>query len=507
MAQAKLRAEQIAGRASDRAQEEIDQALRQAAERYVTGVAPAKDAAWPKWITGIVLFRDAVPTAVVPPEEPRIVGILATRLMGRPASSFGVRMPARTEVGFERVGDETVVTAWGDYFDAEARTVAVAITIDSRALASELLDAVVAADATLELAPAGRSGGPWDQPLAGALRMWSLRPAAWFVAEQNSTVLVQTLTYVGLTSLALAALLLAMWMLTRAVRREVSLAELKSNFVADVSHELKTPLALIRLYAETLQSGRVPSEEKRREYYDIIARESTRLTNLINNILDFARIEAGRREYELLPIDAADTIRRTYEAYLPQLEQAGFTHQLTIAPDLPTIDADADAVSQILVNLMSNAIKYSADEKHVLVEVAPDVRRDRRGILISVHDRGIGIRPEDRAFLTQGFYRASHSHVRQQTGTGLGLALVKHIVEVHGGSLDIETRLVKGSTFRVFLPAADSPRMTVGGSGSRADGPRQPEVEPRRPEDASGSLADSPPGPAIHGGRLSEPRP
>ncbi|MEK7732341.1 MAG: histidine kinase dimerization/phospho-acceptor domain-containing protein, partial [Planctomycetota bacterium] len=125
----------------------------------------------------------------------------------------------------------------------------------------------------------------------------ALQPDKAFVEEQRRTVVVLMLVYGGLTAAALATLLIAMWLLLRLVRREMALSELKANFVADVSHELKTPLALIRLFAETLQAGRVPSDEKRNEYYSVILRESNRLTNLINNILDFSRIDAGRKEY------------------------------------------------------------------------------------------------------------------------------------------------------------------------------------------------------------------
>ncbi len=275
-----------------------------------------------------------------------------------------------------------------------------------------------------------------------------------FLEEHNRTLLAYTLLYVGLTFAALAALVLAMWILLRLVRREMALAELKANFVADVSHELKTPLALIRLYAETLQSGRVPSDEKRGDYLNIILRESTRLTNLINNILDFARIDAGRKEYQLQPTNVVEVIRQTYDSYRPQLDHMGFTHRLTVDEPLPRVDADADAIAQILINLVNNAVKYSDEEKYLAIELTPDTRRDRRGVLISVHDRGIGILPEDRARLTEGFFRASDPRVREQSGTGLGLALVRHIVDAHQGSLDIESRLVKGTTFRVFLPAS-----------------------------------------------------
>jgi len=275
-----------------------------------------------------------------------------------------------------------------------------------------------------------------------------------FVEEQRRTVVVLMLVYGGLTAAALATLLIAMWLLLRLVRREMALAELRANFVADVSHELKTPLALIHLYAETLQSGRVVAPEKRHEYFTVILRESTRLTNLINNILDFSRIDAGRKEYVLQPTNVGDVVRETYTAYRPQLDQEGFEHHLVVADLLPRVDADRDAISQVLVNLINNAIKYSREDRFLAIEVTPDTRRGRRGVLLSVHDRGIGIRPEDRVHLTEGFFRASDPRVREQSGTGLGLALIRHIVDAHHGLLDIETRLVKGSTFRVFLPAS-----------------------------------------------------
>lgn len=326
--------------------------------------------------------------------------------------------------------------------------------------AAQLVERYVApllpGDQTLELAAEVPPTAPWSVPLTGPLSGWYILPTRRFLEDQRAAILTQSATYVTVTVLALGTLIGAMWFMMRLAQREIALAQLKSNFVADVSHELKTPLALIRMYAETLQSGRVTGDEKKQEYYGVIARESTRLTNLINDILDFARIEAGRKEYEFEPTDAGKIVRQTYEAYRPQLEAHGFEHRLDITPNLPPIDADADALSQILVNLIQNAIKYSADDKFLGIEVTGDVRRGRSGVLISVHDRGIGIKPEDRARLTEGFFRSQDDRVRQQGGTGLGLALVKRIIEAHHGSLDIESRLVKGSTFRVFLPASGS---------------------------------------------------
>lgn len=275
------------------------------------------------------------------------------------------------------------------------------------------------------------------------------------VAFQQVNSLTGLLTYLLLTFFALSALLGSVWFLSRVTRREVALAELKANFVADVSHELKTPLAVIRLYGETLQSGRITSEEKRQEYYATITREAERLTLLINTILDFARIESGRREFTMRRTDVAAVVREGYESYQPELERHGFLHRLVCDPDLPPAEADPDAIRRVLYNLMSNAVKYSDDEKRMDLEVTRDVRRGKRGVLISVHDRGIGISAEDRGHVFDGFYRAADRRVRDKGGTGLGLSLVKQIVEAHGGSIDIESRLVKGTTVRVFLPAME----------------------------------------------------
>jgi signal transduction histidine kinase len=314
--------------------------------------------------------------------------------------------------------------------------------------------------------PVDRAEDAWTVPVTGVLRFWAIKPTESFLRSQQSAVFRQTMFYLSLTVLSLAILLIAMWFLVRVARYEVALAKLKANFVADVSHELKTPLALIRMFGETLQSGRVASEEKRNEYYEIITREATRLTNLINNILDFARIEAGKKQYTMQPTDIAAVVRQTYQTYAPQLDHAQFEHHFSADADLPWVDADADAISQAVLNLISNAQKYSDDEPYIAIDVTKDTRRGRHGVLISVHDRGLGIRPEDRARLAEGFFRADDDRVRERAGTGLGLALVRHIVHAHGGSLQVESRLVKGSTFRIFLPErGDSTEEGSGAAG------------------------------------------
>jgi signal transduction histidine kinase len=339
-------------------------------------------------------------------------------------------------------------------------------------LKKDLIDPQLGAGDGLEVVPIHQASEPWAQLPTTVLRCWVVQPTRAFIKEQQNMVLGLTLAYFGLTILALITILVAMWFLVRVARRNVALAELKSNFAADVSHELKTPLALIRLFGETLQSGRVVSEQKRQEYYSIITRESSRLATLINNILDFARIEAGRKEYKLQPTDVGQVVRETYNAYRAELDHDGFEHALTVADELPPIDADAGAISQVLVNLIGNAVKYSGTERFLGIEVTCDTRRGRRGVLITVHDRGIGISPEDRAHLFDGFFRASDDRVRDKGGAGLGLALVKRIVDAHHGSVEVESRLVKGTTFRIFLPTSGRPEAKEGdvtGRRSRAN--------------------------------------
>jgi len=308
------------------------------------------------------------------------------------------------------------------------------------------------ASAAARLPESGAASAIWSESLGPLFPFWSVEPSSRFLLEQERVGLRQTLLYAGVTILGLVALLLAIRAMNRVVQHEISLSRMKANFVADVSHELKTPLALIRMFAETLLSGRVQSEDKAREYYDIITRESTRLTHLIDNILDFSRIDAGRKHYRRELVDVGRVVRETYDAYRHELDYHGFEHHCTIAEDLPGIHGDDDAIGQVVLNLISNAIKYSAEEKHLHVDVMPETRRDRHGVLICVRDRGIGIRPEDRAHLFEGFYRAPDERVRQSRGTGLGLALCKKIVDAHGGCIDVESRLVKGSEFRVFFP-------------------------------------------------------
>jgi signal transduction histidine kinase len=262
-----------------------------------------------------------------------------------------------------------------------------------------------------------------------------------------------TLATIAFIDLMLAA---GLYLVFSNVRREVHLARLKSDFVANVSHELKTPLALIRLFAETLELGRVPSEEKAQQYYRVINKESHRLTQLINNILDFSRIEAGRREYRLAPADVSRIVAEVVEAYRFQIEQQGFMFEVEVEPGLPRVVADKEALAQALLNLVNNALKYTRDEKFLKLRV---YRRGEDQVAVSVTDRGIGVAKGEQQKIFEKFYRAEDSLVHETKGSGLGLSLVKHIMEAHGGSVEVESAPGKGSTFTLVLPFETDGRM------------------------------------------------
>jgi signal transduction histidine kinase len=234
----------------------------------------------------------------------------------------------------------------------------------------------------------------------------------------------------------------------RVVTKEMALAKLKSDFVSNVSHELRTPLALIRLYAETLELGRITTKEKKQEYYRIVRKESERLTGLINNILDFSRIEAGAKEYEFRETDIADLVRNTLDSYRYQIEQQGFTLKEEIDETLPAVYVDREAMARALLNLVNNALKYSPEEKFLGVKLY----RENGAVKLEVEDRGIGITRREQTKIFEKFYRTGDPLVHNTKGSGLGLSLVRHITNAHGGNVTVESTPGKGSKFTLSLP-------------------------------------------------------
>jgi signal transduction histidine kinase len=278
------------------------------------------------------------------------------------------------------------------------------------------------------------------------------RPLALGIKYQGTSVaaLGQTLVHRSFLILGfLSLMIIAGLVLTKhVVSKEMALARLKSDFVSNVSHELRTPLALIRLYAETLELGRITTSEKKQQYYRIIRKESERLTALINNILDFSRIEAGRKEYEFRETDIAELVRNTLDSYRYQIEQQGFEFEENIDSNLPAVPVDREAIARALVNLVNNALKYSTDEKFLGVKLY----RENGVLKLEVMDHGIGIARRDQSKIFEKFYRTGDPLVHNTKGSGLGLSLVRHITQAHGGEIAVESTPGKGSKFTLSLP-------------------------------------------------------
>ncbi|MGA9768127.1 MAG: HAMP domain-containing sensor histidine kinase [Blastocatellia bacterium] len=242
-------------------------------------------------------------------------------------------------------------------------------------------------------------------------------------------------------------------MTLRTASRSMKLSEMKSDFVSNVSHELRTPLASIRVFGEFFKLGRVKEPEKMREYGEYIETESRRLTQLINNILDFSRIESGQKSYHFQPTDVQDVVADTLKMFEVRMKQSDFVINFKAAPSrLPQVSVDADAMTQAMVNLLDNAVKYSGSAREIEVRLA----QKYEWVTIAVTDRGIGIPDEDRDRIFERFHRVSTGLVHDVRGSGLGLSIVKHIVEAHRGKVTVESAPGGGSTFTIHLPIEES---------------------------------------------------
>ena len=300
----------------------------------------------------------------------------------------------------------------------------------------------------------GSGTGPDDYPLGPALPGLTLLQVTSGAADGSQRRLPKQGFYVSALSLVLALAAFGGYLLWRDVRRELRVAELRSQFVSSVSHELKTPLTAIRMFAETLRMGRPADPATRDEYLDIIINESERLTRLLNNVLDFSRIESGRKTYQFAPHDLGSIVRTAARAMHYPLARQGFELQVDIAEAIPPVQSDPDALEQAILNLLANALKYSGDARKIELRLA----RDEAHAVISVRDWGIGIDPVDQRRIFEKFYRVARPENRLIPGTGLGLTLVDHIVRSHHGLVGVDSMPGGGSTFRIRLPlAAEGP--------------------------------------------------
>ena len=299
---------------------------------------------------------------------------------------------------------------------------------------------IVPAGVTLRLSPAP-DAVPLGEGFLGLHVQW---PAGRF----GSPPAVPGMLYLSALSMVLGAAMLAGYLLLRDVHRATEMAETRSHFVASVSHELKTPLTSIRAHAETLLMGRASAPETTADYLKAIVSESERLTRLVDSVLEFSRIEQGRKIYRMETTRLEDVVATAARAMEYPMTQLGFTLSITSDGSAPTLRADREALTQAILNLIGNAMKYSGQAKHV------DVRIGTRGgeAFVDVVDHGIGIARDEQSRIFERFHRVQSADTAGIAGTGLGLPLALHVVQAHRGRIAVESHPGRGSTFSVQIP-------------------------------------------------------
>ena len=278
---------------------------------------------------------------------------------------------------------------------------------------------------------------------------WKLRVTQRDVPDESALQRKRVLNSV-LIGGAVTIILVGLGVLVFAIRRERRLSELKSEFISNVSHELKTPLSIISMFGEMLAEGRTKSPEQAHEYAEIIWRESVRLGRLIDNVLDFAKIERGMGVYEFAETDLGEVVDRAIELSQRRVQAADMTLETDLASpeDLPPVELDANAFTLAVLNLIDNAIKYAAEGKKIRLTLT----RDGERIILAVKDWGPGIALEEQDRIFERFYRAKAIRLKPIRGSGIGLALVQHIAQAHGGDAFVESKVGEGATFSIAIP-------------------------------------------------------
>ena len=313
----------------------------------------------------------------------------------------------------------------------------------------------------------GNSSSAQVEPLSGPFDGYAVRvapalgaPAVWVTRFFGLMV-----TFIGIMGLVIVVATLAG---LAYASRQLELAQLKSSFVSNVTHELKTPIALIRLAAETLQLRRFSTPEEGQAFVGSIVRETLRLQQLVDNILDFARLEAGQATIRFERVDVLAVVRDTVDNFRPRLEQQGFQVELDLPEGLPPVRGDAVMLQHCVLNLLDNALKYSRTQR--LVRVSAEARDG--AVAVSVTDRGIGIAPADQKRIFEKFVRVETGLVHDVKGAGLGLSLVQQITRAHGGRVELESSPGAGSSFTLVLPLAEGTEAPRRGAPSA--GPTEP---------------------------------
>jgi two-component system, OmpR family, phosphate regulon sensor histidine kinase PhoR len=292
----------------------------------------------------------------------------------------------------------------------------------------------------------------YDKTFPTTLYLWRLQMAPPDAARLATEERVRRRSEFLLITMMLATILAGIAFLFYATWKEQRANQLKSDFISNVSHELKTPLSLIRMFGELLAMGKLKTPEKGKEYAEIITREAERLSRLIDNVLDFARMERGPVAYEFLPGRLDEVVERSLDVYRHRLEREGFKLTTKIDGELPETMLDENAMTLLLLNLLENAVKYGRGE------IAVYLTRQGNRLRLVVGDQGPGIPAEEHRRIFERFYRTRQARGTNVRGSGIGLSLVKHIAEAHGGSVTVDSEPGRGAAFIVDIPLVEPPK-------------------------------------------------
>jgi two-component system phosphate regulon sensor histidine kinase PhoR len=304
--------------------------------------------------------------------------------------------------------------------------------------------------------PQGPTAFLYEASFGKTLYAWRLQISPKNVAELRTQAERERLLGMLLVPVSTVIIAMGLAVVFLAVRAERRASQLKSDFIANVSHELKTPLSLIRMFGELIATGKHKGEASAREYAGIITRESERLAHLIDNVLDFARLERGKASYNFAEGRLDEVVERALDVVRYRIDKEKMKLRTEIEDHLPPVRMDEDAMTLVLLNLVDNAVKYAGDGGEVAVRLS----RSPGGVALAVQDRGPGMTRDEQQRIFERFYRAQNARVRNVRGSGIGLSLVKHIVEAHGGRVEVTSAPGQGATFTVVVPAA--PLVTPG---------------------------------------------
>jgi two-component system phosphate regulon sensor histidine kinase PhoR len=294
-----------------------------------------------------------------------------------------------------------------------------------------------------------------ERRFPSTLYKWILQIVPRNYTEIERDVRNQRRTNLFLIIMSMSLIISSLAIIYFAGRRERQLRQLKEDFISNVSHELKTPLSLIGMFSEILKTGRVKSQETRMEYYDIIHNEAEKMSHLISNLLDFASLEKGSRakNFEVVRID--QLVGKEMEAFRYQIQKDGFQLTTEIEEGIPSTFADPTALSMAFFNLLDNSVKYSAEQKQIKVKIG-----QKNGYIeVSVEDKGPGIPAEEQQKIFEKFYRGSTAVGKKVRGSGIGLSITKHVAEMHGGEVLVQSRVGEGSTFALRIPIRKPPEL------------------------------------------------